>query len=236
MTDDELHRMLQSLGLGETVPETEAGSSPDGRGAVVRIPGLGASVFVPSAHRRRGHADDLVATFEHGNEPLLAPAGGSLARFLALRGFRPSGALPSPHEAIVRFDPPALRSDLREAASVALVHRPSRRVLLGQRTSLPRRWAFPGGKVEPGETPREAARRELTEETGLLEMGEPVASHVVFAQVGARCYRIRCFVVEVAHCEPPTRTREFAGRWCVVGEAVHWKRATAGTRRVLRVL
>ncbi len=30
-----------------------------------------------------------------------------------------------------------------------------------------RRWVPPGGKVEPGETPREGARRELAEETGL---------------------------------------------------------------------
>jgi 8-oxo-dGTP pyrophosphatase MutT (NUDIX family) len=236
MTDDELHRMLQSLGLGETVPEIEAGASPVGRGAVVRIPGLGASVFVPSAHRRRGHGDDLVATLEHANEPVLARKGSPLARFFAMRGFRPSGALPSPHQAIARFDPPALRDDLREAASIALIHRATRRVLLGQRASLPRRWAFPGGKVEPGETPLEAARRELTEETGLVAVGEPASSHVVFAQVGARCYRIRCFVVEVTHCDPPTRTRELTGRWCALDEAIPWKRVTAGTRRVLRGL
>ncbi|NIM01886.1 MAG: NUDIX domain-containing protein [Acidobacteria bacterium] len=29
-------------------------------------------------------------------------------------------------------------------------------------------WEFPGGKVEPGEEPAVAARRELTEETGLI--------------------------------------------------------------------
>ncbi len=51
------------------------------------------------------------------------------------------------------------------AAGVLLVD-PDGQVLLARRRDG-QGWAFPGGHIEAGETPEQAARRELTEETGL---------------------------------------------------------------------
>jgi len=71
------------------------------------------------------------------------------------------------------------------AVSVALVR--GERILVVKRRYAPSRglYAFPGGRVEPGETLEAAARRELFEETG-LEAGplSPVAEMIVGPSAG----------------------------------------------------
>ena len=52
----------------------------------------------------------------------------------------------------------------------AVIERGDRRILIGQRRrgdSSPLKWEFPGGKLEPGETPETSLIRELKEELGI---------------------------------------------------------------------
>ena len=68
---------------------------------------------------------------------------------------------------------------MREITVVAaVIHDPDGRVLLTRRPDdrhMGGLWEFPGGKVDPGESPTEALARELVEELDLaVEVREPI--------------------------------------------------------------
>ncbi|NTY39498.1 MULTISPECIES: NUDIX hydrolase [Burkholderia cepacia complex] len=78
---------------------------------------------------------------------------------------------------------------IKERATI-VCYRDSRVLLVARASS---RWALPGGTIKRGETPLEAAHRELCEETGITGQnlvysmhftGLAKAHHVFFAEVG----------------------------------------------------
>lgn len=64
---------------------------------------------------------------------------------------------------------------------VAAVMKEDSRFLIAQRRatgSFPLKWEFPGGKLEAGESPKEALRRELREELGVeAEIGQELGRY-----------------------------------------------------------
>ena len=79
------------------------------------------------------------------------------------------------------------------------------RILVCQRTrhqAMPLKWEFPGGKIEEGEQPRAALRRELEEELGIeARIGNEVARiHHVYPTGGAielRFFEVRDYLGEI---------------------------------------
>jgi 8-oxo-dGTP diphosphatase len=96
-------------------------------------------------------------------------------------------------------------------------------ILACQRTrhqTMPLKWEFPGGKIEEGEQPRDALRRELQEELGIVaEIGNEV-SRVRHEYPGGNSIELRFFEVPSYQGEIENRIfREI--RWVQRAELLH---------------
>ena len=97
------------------------------------------------------------------------------------------------------------------------------RVLLTQRkagTHLAGAWEFPGGKVEPGEDPKEALARELAEELG-IDTTVHEALDVTFHRYPERAVLLLFYRARRRPRSPDPRALDTAGfRWSTADELV----------------
>jgi len=85
------------------------------------------------------------------------------------------------------------------------------KLLIGQRMARDRhglKWEFPGGKVEVGETPKEALQRELREELGVEAIIGPEVARYEHATPGRAPLILLFHKVDAFEGEPQPKTFE----------------------------
>jgi mutator protein MutT len=115
---------------------------------------------------------------------------------------------------------------LRRDGLVLLARRPPGGRLAGY-------WEFPGGKIEPGETPEACLARELSEELGIeVAVGAFLAGHVHEEDGGA----IELLAYEVEHLAGELQAHEHdAIAWVAPEELLSWHLAPADVPIARRV-
>ena len=95
-------------------------------------------------------------------------------------------------------------------------------------------WEFPGGKIEPGETPQQALVREIQEELDtLIEVGELI--NTVEYDYPAFHLSMKCFLCTVKQGNLVLKEHE-AARWLAKEEidSVEWLPADLGLIQVIK--
>ena len=121
-----------------------------------------------------------------------------------------------------------LHTPKKEGAGCLIFCRETDRFLLIERSEyvpVPRTWSLPGGGVDPGETPEDAARREVSEEVG-FDIGVHPVKLIYTNETHAPRFKFYTFACTVKHEFKPTLNFESSNyKWCDLSdmpEPLHW--------------
>lgn len=81
-------------------------------------------------------------------------------------------------------------------------------------------WEWPGGKIEPGESPAQAAVRELHEETGITAAVSACTSLCVHRDPGPPAIDFHVFLVPLQACVTPRASEASEPMWMPLEQAL----------------
>lgn len=136
-----------------------------------------------------------------------------------------------------------IKARMKGGAGCLILAKETERFLLILRSNLvaaPLTWSLPGGKIDGGERPGHAARREVGEEIG-LDLGKKHLFLIHINDVHAPRFRFYTFAVMVPReFEPILNWESLEYKWCSrdeLPEPLHWGvRQTLENRKVIRAL
>lgn len=121
---------------------------------------------------------------------------------------------------------PVVSSAIVDDGRVLLLKRPERC------HSFPGCWSLVAGKIEDGELPVDAARREIMEETGIQVAYPDASMHQVLVREGSTLWRVHPFLYRVEGVEPVLNGENEAYEW-VAPEDIPSKKTVTDTSRVV---
>jgi len=114
----------------------------------------------------------------------------------------------------------ALEPPLEQAAALPYRWHEGRLQFCLITTSQSKRWGFPKGIVDPGDTPPDTARKESFEEAGLHgNVDEPTLGHYLYSKWG-RLLHVTAYTMHVTQADDQwAESDRRKRRWCTVQEA-----------------